>query len=290
LRFAAKLEFEIESETIAAVKKMHKKITTVSQERLRDEITKIITHENSYRGLLLLKSTGIFRLLFPELSKLEKVEQSKKYHPEGDVLSHTFLLFKRAAQPLSTVLAWAALLHDVGKFSTFKIRKGNPTFYRHEVEGATLASKIMKKYCLPSTIIKEVENLIKDHLKLIHVKDMKDSTFKKLVNKSCNKNQPARSYFQNLLTLFKLDSLASSGDLDNYAYGCERLNNLQPGEENPPPLLNGHDLTKMGFKPGPRFGSVLHKIRNMQLDGTITSTEEAKNTALKLMHKKDNDE
>ncbi|MGM0595630.1 MAG: CCA tRNA nucleotidyltransferase [Myxococcota bacterium] len=290
LRFAARLGFEIEPETMAAVEKMHKSIITVSKERLRDEITRIITHENSYRGLMLLKSTGILKLLFPELARLEKVEQSKKYHPEGDVLSHTFLLFKKAAQPLSPVLAWAALLHDVGKYSTAKIRKGNHTFYRHEIEGANIAVKIMKKYCLAGTIIKEVESLIKDHLKLIHVKEMKDSTFKKLVNKNNHEKQPSRSYFHNLLTLFKLDSLASNGDLDNYVYACERLQNLKPGEENPPPLLNGHDLIKMGFKPGPKFGSVLNKIRNMQLNGALTKPQMAKEAAWKLMQNKDDHE
>ena len=125
VRFAARLGFSIEPRTMAAIRSSAAEIGQVSCERIRDELTLMLTEGRARRAFELLDETGLLREVLPEVVKLHGVEQPPEFHPEGDVWVHTMLLLEKL--PLvpegvrgSATLAWGALLHDIGKPATFQ--------------------------------------------------------------------------------------------------------------------------------------------------------------------------
>src|ERR1700741_2137197 len=112
VRFAARFEYEIETQTLAAIQKLAEEIHQVSRERVRDELTKMLIEGHARRAFLLLDESGLLRAVLPEISKMKGVEQPPQFHPEGDVFVHTLLLLDKLPQPCSPTLAWGALLHD----------------------------------------------------------------------------------------------------------------------------------------------------------------------------------
>src|SRR6202521_5782077 len=121
VRFAARFGYTIEPETFSAIQKLGGGIHQVSRERVRDELTKMLTEGHASQAFLLLHETGLLREVLPEISAMKGVRQPPEFHPEGDVFGHTLLLLQELPQPSSPTLAWGALLHDVGKPSTFRV-------------------------------------------------------------------------------------------------------------------------------------------------------------------------
>ena len=119
VRFAARFGYTIEPETFAAIQKLASGIHQVSRERVRDELTKMLTEGHAREAFLLLDETGLLREILPEISAMKGVQQPPEFHPEGDVFVHTLLLLQELPHPCPPTLAWGALLHDVGKPPTF---------------------------------------------------------------------------------------------------------------------------------------------------------------------------
>ena len=124
VRFAARFGFGIESATMAAIQKLAPQTAPeahqVSRERVRDELTKMLTEGHARDAFLLLDESGLLREVLPEISAMKGVQQPPQFHPEGDVFVHTLLLLQNLPHPCSPALAWGALLHDVGKPATFR--------------------------------------------------------------------------------------------------------------------------------------------------------------------------
>lgn len=120
VRFAARLGFDIEPVTAEAIRTLASQINVVSTERIRDELTLILTEGGARRGFELLDQLNLLPYILPEISKLHGVQQPPEYHPEGDVWIHTMLLLEKLPAGASPALAWGALLHDVGKPATFR--------------------------------------------------------------------------------------------------------------------------------------------------------------------------
>ncbi|RPI10467.1 MAG: CCA tRNA nucleotidyltransferase, partial [Acidobacteriales bacterium] len=114
VRFAAGLGFEIEPETMAAIRRLAPQIRTVSAERSRDELIRILTEGGARRGLELLDASGLLLELLPEVAAMKGVEQPPNFHPEGDVFEHTMIMLDKMERPPAT-LALAVLFHDAGK-------------------------------------------------------------------------------------------------------------------------------------------------------------------------------
>lgn len=121
VRFAARFEYEIEPGTMAAIQFLAREIQVVSRERVRDELTRMLTEGHGLRAFLLLDESGLLKQVLPEISAMKGVEQPPEFHPEGDVLAHTLLLLENLPHPCPSTLAWGALLHDVGKPATFRV-------------------------------------------------------------------------------------------------------------------------------------------------------------------------
>jgi poly(A) polymerase len=141
VRFAARFEYQIEPATFAAIRDLAEQIRVVSRERVRDELTLMLTEGHARRAFLLLDESDLLRQVLPEISAMKGVEQPPEFHPEGDVFVHTLLLLENLPQPCPMTLAWGSLLHDVGKPPTFRVAE-RIRFDGHVEVGVKMAEEI----------------------------------------------------------------------------------------------------------------------------------------------------
>lgn len=264
VRFTATLDFSMDPATFRAVQRFAEEITEVSHERIRDELVKLFTGPHAGRGLDLMDETGLLQVILPEVAKMKGVLQPPEFHPEGDVFTHTRGVLEHLKGP-STVLAMGALLHDVGKPPTFKVAD-RIRFDGHDRVGAAIAQRILKRLRLSNAETDAIVELVQDHMKFKDVRQMRLATLKRFM---------ALSTFPEQLKLHRADCLASHGDLSNWRFLRKKLKELPAQVLKPRPLINGHDLLKLGFKQGPLIGTILKAVEERQLEGTLTSKEQA---------------
>jgi poly(A) polymerase len=264
VRFAARLGFTIETETLEAIRRLHGLIGSVSPERVRDELLRILTEGGARYGFELLDQTGLLRDILPEVAAMKGVEQPPEFHPEGDVWVHTLLLLERLGRATPT-LALGALLHDVGKPPTFRV-SGRIRFDGHVEEGVKLTRNILERLRLSRDQSDRVEALVANHMRFADAHRMKAATLKRFLR---------LPYFDEHLELHRLDCLAASGRLGNYEFVQQKLRDMPPEQLKPPPLINGHDLIEAGYIPGPQFSSILEAVEDAQLEGQIATREDA---------------
>jgi poly(A) polymerase len=269
VRFAARFGYRIEPATFAAIRAGAPRITEVSAERLRDELTKLLT-EGAARGAFeLLDETSLLELLIPEIARMHGVEQPPQFHPEGDVWIHTLMMLQGLPLSPSPTLAWGVLLHDVGKPPTFAPPKGpgdRIRFDGHAEIGARMAAEICRRLRFSTADRDQVESLIANHLRFKDVFDMRPSTLKRFVR---------LPLFDEHLALHRLDCLASHGLLDAYDFVQRFIRETPPDQVRPERLVGGEDLKQMGFVPGPLFKEILSAVEEAQLDGRLTSRDQA---------------
>jgi poly(A) polymerase len=264
VRFAARLGFAIEAATMDAIRRDHALILKVSTERVRDELTRILTEGGARRGFELLDESLMLGDILPEVAAMKGVQQPPEYHPEGDVWVHTLMLLEQLQQP-SVTLALGALLHDVGKPPTFRVAD-RIRFDGHVEEGMRMAEVILNRLRYSRAEIDQVVALIANHMKFMHVHQMKDSTLKRFLR---------MPEFQEHLSLHRMDVMASNRRLENYELAKQKLEEF--GEEvlKPEPLITGADLIAAGYEPGPEFSKMLRLVEDAQLDGRIETAGEA---------------
>ena len=272
VRFAARLGFTIEPATFAAIHGAAPAITRVAAERTRDELIRILTEGGARQGFELLDTSGLLPHVLPEVADMKGVQQPPRFHPEGDVWIHTLMMLEHLHNPTPT-LALGVLLHDVGKPPTF-CQAERIRFDGHAKIGAEMAVRILRRLRCSNDQIQQVESLVANHLRFMHAHEMKVSTLKRFMR---------LDRFEEHLELHRLDCLASHGALDNYDLVKARYEALEPEELKPEPLLTGHDLIRAGFSPGVEFGRVLRRVETAQLDGAVTTYEEALELARSLL-------
>jgi len=145
VRFAARFEYTIDPATFAAMQKLAPRIQAVSRERVRDELTRMLTEGHARRAFLLLDESGLLKPILPEISAMKGVQQPLEFHPEGDVFVHTLLLLDNLPNPCPLTLAWGALLHDVGKPPTFRVAPDRIRFDNHVEVGVKMAEEICRR-------------------------------------------------------------------------------------------------------------------------------------------------
>jgi poly(A) polymerase len=263
VRFAARLGFAIEPATFAAMRRDHALIRTVSAERVRDELTRILTEGGARRGFELLDESGLLAVILPEVAAMKGVEQPPEYHPEGDVWLHTLLLLQGMHHPTLT-LALGALLHDVGKPPTFRVAD-RIRFDGHVEEGVRLAHQILTRLRFSNDEIGQVEALVANHMKFKDLPNMKQSTLKRFLR---------MPDFLEHLELHRLDSMASNQRLESYELARRTLNEFPDEHLKPAPLVTGTDLIAAGYRPGPMFSAILTAVEDAQLEGRIHTAGE----------------
>jgi len=269
VRFAARFGFQIEPETLAAAQELAPQIPQVSSERLREELTKLLTEGAARRGFELLHETGLLAVVLPDVARMEGVEQPPQFHPEGDVWIHTRMMLEQLPPNCSATLAWGVLLHDVGKPPTFAPAKGPGSRIRfdgHVEMGATMAASICRALRFSGEDTAQIETLVANHLRFKDVRQMRQATLKRFVR---------LPHFEEHLELHRLDCLASHGNLDAYDFVRQFLAETPPEQVRPPRLVTGDDLKGMGMVPGPRFKEILLAVEEAQLDGRFSDRESA---------------
>lgn len=268
VRFASRFGFRMDGETRTAIRELAPKLTLLSAERIRDELTRMLCGPRPDEAFRELSSCGILAVILPEIEAMHGVGQPEKFHPEGDVFEHTMLLLKHIAYP-GPEIGWAALLHDVGKPASRTVGEdGVPHFYGHDDLGAPMAEAILRRLRMPSALAEHVTAAVRNHMRFAFVQKMRTAKLRRMIG---DPNFPLE------LELHRLDCSACHGFLDNYVWLLDRMNELAAAGEQilPEPLLNGHDLIRQGIRPGPEMGRLLNALRDLQLDGTVSSREEA---------------
>jgi len=266
VRFAARFQYSIDPGTLTAIQKLANQILRVSRERLRDELTKMLTEGQARRAFLLLDEAGLLREVLPEISAMKGVQQPPQFHPEGDVFVHTLLLLDKLPHPCPATLAWGALLHDVGKPPTFRVAPDRIRFDGHVDVGVKMAEEICRRLHFSNEGTDQILALVANHMRFGDVERMKESTLKKFLR---------LPRFEEHLELHRLDCQSSHGDLTSYNYIREKLSSIPPEVMRPQPLIGGDDLIAAGYQPGPRFKQILSTIEDSQLEGRLHSKEEA---------------
>ena len=264
VRFACRFGFSVEPETYRAMASSARALERVSAERVREELVRILTGPNAGRALRLMHDCGILAVILPEVEEMCGVEQPAEFHPEGDVFEHTCRMFDLAREP-SPELAMGILLHDVGKPCTQTFRE-RIRFDDHDREGALRTKEICRRLRFSNEETAHITSLVANHMRILSGKEMRLSTLKRLL---------ALPRFEEHLELHRLDCLASHGKLDVYEFLRDRMQTLRREEIAPAPLVTGHDLIALGYRPGPLFGRILSAVREEQLDGRLDSREAA---------------
>jgi poly(A) polymerase len=286
VRFAARFGYRIEPRTFKAIRQHAHEIELprfrpefplavmpvriyVSAERIREEITRILTEGSARRGFELLDESGLLQEVLPEISAMKGVPQPPEYHPEGDVWIHTRLMLEGLPSGSSRSLAWGVLLHDVGKPRTFRsasLTGDRIRFDTHVEVGVRIVGEICKRLRFSKDDTEQVQALVANHMKFKDAAQMRKSTLKRFVR---------LPHFDEHLELHRLDCLASHGRLDAYHMVRDFLAQTPPEQVRPTRLLTGDDLSEMGYAPGPEFQTILRALEDAQLEGNLTTREEA---------------
>jgi putative nucleotidyltransferase with HDIG domain len=213
-----------------------------------------------------LDETGLLAQVLPEVVKMKGVAQPPQYHPEGDVWIHTLLLLEGLPAGSPPELAWAALLHDVGKPATYRVAPDRIRFDGHVEVGVRIAEEICRRLRFPNQETEQILSLIANHMRFADVRKMKESTLKRFFR---------LPQFDEHLALHRLDCLASHGSLELYDFARHRFENLPEEQVRPSLLVTGKDLIEAGYRPGPQFSEMLELAEDAQLEGAVHNRDEA---------------
>jgi poly(A) polymerase len=266
VRFAARFDYQIDPATFTAIQHMARLIHQVSCERVRDELTKMLTEGHARRAFLLLDASNLLHEVLPEISGMKAVEQPPQFHPEGDVFVHTLLLLQNLPHPCPATLAWGALLHDVGKPPTFRVAPDRIRFDGHVEVGVAMGAEICRRFRFSNDDTHQILALIENHMRFADAPRMKASTLKRFFR---------LENFPEHLALHRMDCLAAHANLDIYNFVRAAYEAMPEETVHPAPLVTGRELIAAGYTPGPQFKEMLQAVEDAQLEGAITSSEEA---------------
>lgn len=264
-RFATQLGFTIDPGVEKAMRELAPLITKVSAERVREELSKILTSARPAEGLRLLDRMGLLSLILPEVETMKGVEQPPEYHPEGDVFIHTMLLMEGMSEP-PIELALGGLFHDIAKPATFERATDRIRFHGHDKQGADMARAILKRLTYPNHVIDLVCALVADHLKFKDAFQMRESTLRRFLS---------QDRFDLHLELHRLDCMASHKKLEAYEFCQKKLAQFAAEPRPPERLLSGSDLVALGYPTGPSMGEMLRVLGDAILEGEVKTKDEA---------------
>ncbi|MEM1295772.1 MAG: CCA tRNA nucleotidyltransferase [Verrucomicrobiota bacterium] len=268
VRFAEVLGFEIEPATLSAIKTAAHSIRQISVERVRDELIQILEHPNRIQGFDLLVGTGLLSEILPEVSDLMGCQQPPEFHPEGDVFVHTRLMLSLLEDDAPLPLILSVLFHDIAKPATYSYDAASTRirFNGHAELGAEMTAKILKRFRFSNDVIDATVEAVANHMKFKDVQQMRVSTLKRFMSSPT---------FDQQLELHRVDCKGSNGNLENYEFVRQKREEFGNEPLIPPRLISGQDLMAMGMEAGPRIGEVLDALQTAQLEGQLSTREDA---------------
>ncbi|MGZ3316839.1 MAG: CCA tRNA nucleotidyltransferase [Isosphaeraceae bacterium] len=265
IRFAARFNLEIEPNTLQSLRAMAGEVVVVSPERIAQELRRMLVHENRAQAMNMALEVGLVAAILPPLIDMRGLFQGKPVQPEGDLWDHTMLVLRLLPVRPSFTLAFAALVHDVGKPFTRANHHGRTSFHSHDQVGSRIADRLCRNLRLSNVERERINWLVAFHQYLGEAKKLREAKLKRVL---------AQPGIDELLALHRADALASTGDTEHVDYCAYYLENQPAGPINPPPLLTGHDLVRHGLEPGAHFAVILETIREAQLEGRVQSKRE----------------
>jgi poly(A) polymerase len=274
IRLASQLDFNIEKSSLEAIYKNRMRINIVSQERITDELNKIILSPGPYKAFILLKETGILELILPELSAMKGVEirDGKAYK---DVFLHSIKVLDNISRKTDNLwLRWAAILHDIGKPSTRRYDKEQGwTFHGHEVAGERMIAEIFRRLRLPSGWqMKYVQKIVNLHHRpiVLALEEVTDSAVRRLL-------YDAGDDIDDLMTLCEADITSKIGEkvqryLKNFRLVRKKLNDIEEKDaiRNFQPPISGETIMEVfNIKPCREVGVIKNAIKEAILEGEI---------------------
>ncbi|MBZ0203842.1 MAG: CCA tRNA nucleotidyltransferase [Ignavibacteria bacterium] len=285
-RFASQLGFEIAGDTFDAFKRMRERLklnghspSVVSQERITDELLKIMSSPKPSIGLKLLYKSGIMEIIFPEVHNLEGVDQRKDFHHK-DVFYHTLQVVDNISLKTDKLwLRFAALMHDIAKPPTKKFVEGTGwTFHGHEDVGARWQKRIFTKLRLPFDKLPYVEKLVRLHLRPIALanESVTDSAIRRLIF-------DAGDDIEDLFTLCRADITSKDpGKVKKYLENFDKVEQKVKEVEERDKIRNfqspvrGEEIMKIcDLEPSRKVGILKGMIEDAILDGIIPNNYEA---------------
>ena len=278
IRFATQLNFKIDINTFDAIKEQKERIRIISQERIRDEINKILLSLKPSVGFKLLSGTGLLTLIMPFIENLKgKIQIGRFSHK--DIFEHTLQVVDNVSQHTENIyLRWTALLHDIAKPQTKKFNNTlGFSFHGHEEIGARMVKKIFFDFKLPKDKVKYVEKLIRLHLRPIAIAQdvVSDSGVRRLAFESGED-------FNDLMLLCRADITSHNPQKIN-----KYLNNFDKVEKkvdeiikkdfirNLQPIITGEMIMKeFKLSPGPKVGKIKQLLKNAILNGEVENDYE----------------
>lgn len=260
VRFTAVLGFRLDPDTAAAARACAPLLADVSSERIGMEFTRMLCESpRPSQALALLRDLDLLDVFLPEVAALRQVAQPVAYHPEGDVWTHTCLMLDAIPAPREPALAYAALLHDVGKPPTLVMGPDDvPRFPNHANIGAEMARTILLRLKRPTELIEDVVMAVGRHMTFSALPEMRPAKLRRFLG--------ART-FPLELALHRLDVTQSHGKLEIAEFVEQKLAAFAAETVLPEPWIKGRDLLALGLKPGPLIGQWITRAYDAQLEG-----------------------
>ncbi|MGC9330305.1 MAG: CCA tRNA nucleotidyltransferase [Bacteroidales bacterium] len=288
IRFASQLDFNIDEDCFNGIKKNAARIKIISEERIADELNKIIASDNPGKGFALLKQCKLLKIILPELWELSGVEvQDNRAHKDNFL--HSVQVMDNIAEKSDNIwLRWAALLHDIGKTATKKYQKGHGwTFHAHDFIGEKMIAQIFKRLKLPLDYrMKYVKKMVRLHMRPISLVEDKvtDSAIRRLLF-------DAGDDIDDLMDLCEADITSKNQQkkeqyLKNFRKVRQKLHKIEEKDRvrNFQPPVDGKEIMEtFNISPSPEIGKIKDAIKDAILDGKIPNEHEA---ARKYMFKK----
>jgi tRNA nucleotidyltransferase (CCA-adding enzyme) len=253
IRFAVTLNFKIEDKTIKSIQKHSKLIRKVANERIKDEFIKIISSNHPDEGILLIRKTSLLGYILPELEKGVGVNQNK--HHTYTIFKHLILALKYCPSSDYRVRL-ASLFHDIAKPQTKRGNGENATFYNHDLVGAKVTTRIMKRLAFSNEDIEIVSHLVKNHMFYYNVDEVSEAGVRRLLKKV------GKNHMKDLMDVRIADRLGS-GVPKAKPYKLRHLEYLIDKVDKDPISvknlkISGETLIReLKMPPGPKFGAIL---------------------------------
>lgn len=266
VRFAARFDMRIEPKTLAAIQAMAGQVVSVSPERIRQELQRMLIHRNRATAMAMAMDLGLISAILPDLAATKGIFLGKPMEPEADAWDHALRVIDLLPNEPSFPLVFAALIHKVGAASGHPLGQDNEDPLNRDRIGGSIADEICRRLRFSNAERERVVWLVTHHRSLEHAGKLRESTLKRIL---------ASPGIDELLALHRADALAMTGKAEHVAY-CEHYLRDEPaGPINPPPLLTGDDLKRHGLKPGAHFAVLLERLRDAQLERRVNDKRAA---------------
>ena len=288
VRFAAQLNFKIKKSNIETIKSEKERINIISKERIHDELNKILLSPKPSIGFLLLKSTGLLEIIFPEIIKLEGIDEIEgKSHKDN--FYHTLQVLDNISKNTDNLwLRWVALLHDIGKPKTKRYdKKKGWSFHGHEYVGSKMVYKIFKRLKLPlNNKLSYVQKLVllSSRPTILSSDEITDSAIRRLIF-------DAGDDINDLMTLCEADITTKNSKLErkylnNFKVVRKKIEDVEKRDKIrnfQPPISGEYILNYFGIKPGKEIGLIKDRIKEAILNGDINNdSRQAKELMIKI--------